>query len=120
MLYLFLPELVIWVLNLLFLKEEYGNTSSDSSDEDYMVTSSPDKNNSDKEATETEHGKESGVLELDQKASESTHNRRCVKKFAVEGTVSLLPRSCEDSEAPVASSKSTSKTLYGKHATQVL
>ncbi|XP_074330163.1 pathogenesis-related homeodomain protein-like isoform X1 [Apium graveolens] len=100
--------------------EEYGNTSSDSSDEDYMATSSPDKNNSDKEATATEHGKESGDLELDQKVSESTHNRRYVKKFAVEGTDSLLSRSCEDSAVPVASSKSTSRALYGEHATQRL
>lgn len=108
------------VTKSLFLKEEYGNTSSDSSDEDYMVTSSPDKNNSDKEATAMERGRESGDLELDQKASESTHNRRYIKKFAVEGTDSFLSRSCEDSAAPVAGSKSTSKTLHGEHATQVL
>lgn len=110
------------------MQDEYGNTSSDSSDEDYMVTSSPDKNNSDKEdevllnfgSVTTEHGKESGDLEPDQKASESSQSRRYVKNFAVEGTDSLLSRSLEDSAAPVTSSRSTSKTLYGEHATQVL
>ncbi|KAK1395106.1 Homeodomain-like protein with RING/FYVE/PHD-type zinc finger domain-containing protein [Heracleum sosnowskyi] len=108
--------------------EEYGNTSSDSSDEDFMVTSSPDKNSSDKEATvlldfgslNMEHGKESSDLELDQKASKSTHNRRSVQKFAVEGTDSLLSRPSEDSATPVTSSKSTSRTFYREHATQRL
>ncbi|KAL1831638.1 hypothetical protein ACET3Z_001289 [Daucus carota] len=110
--------------------EEYGNTSSDSSDEDFMVTSSPDKKTykSDKEARvllnfgslTTDHGKVHGDLELDQKVSESTHKRRYVKRSSVEGTNASLSRSCESSAAPVTSGKSTSKTLYGEHATERL
>lgn len=95
-----------------------------------MVTSSPDKKTykSDKEARvllnfgslTTDHGKVHGDLELDQKVSESTHKRRYVKRSSVEGTNASLSRSCESSAAPVTSGKSTSKTLYGEHATEVI
>lgn len=117
-----------FIYSFLILKEEYGNTSSDSSDDDYMDNMSPStKNNNTVEDDSVppnlenltmEHGKATGDLELDQKMSETTQNkRRFIKKFDVDGTNSTPARSRKGSSA--TSSKSTSRPSFGIHATQV-
>ncbi|WOH13932.1 hypothetical protein DCAR_0933445 [Daucus carota subsp. sativus] len=97
--------------------EEYGNTSSDSSDEDYMDLALPNtkKNISEEEdllspnlEVTTENGKESDDSEPDQKTNENTHNKRSSKtKFTVSGTNSTPARSCKGS--PTTGGKSTSR-----------
>lgn len=140
------------------MKEEYGNTSSDSSDEDYRDLASPktEKNNSDEkdsfslnlENLTTEHEKEIGDLELDQKTRESTEIKGRFKKNDVDGTNSTSAKSRRSSSATrgksssrlkkksdvdgtkstparlrkdssASSGKSTSRPSFGEHATQV-
>ncbi|KAK1402480.1 hypothetical protein POM88_002085 [Heracleum sosnowskyi] len=97
--------------------EEYGNTSSDSSDEDYRDLASPntEQNNSDEKdsfspnlETLTTDEKETGDLELDQKTCETTQIKgRFKKKFDVDGTNSTSAKSRRSSSA--TSGKSSSR-----------
>lgn len=110
--------------------EEYGNTSSDSSDEDFVDTALPKRRrtNSGKatlvspngETPTVKHGKDATELEPNQKDGESTHKRRTGKKFDVEGTDSPPARSRKDSSAPGSSGRSTTKSTYAEDVTQIL
>ncbi|KAL8156166.1 pathogenesis-related homeodomain protein isoform X2 [Apium graveolens] len=85
--------------------EEYGNTSSDSSDEDYRELASPntEKNNSDKKDSfspnpTTEHEKETDDLELDHKMRETAQIKGGIKKkLHFNGTNSTSSKSCRSS-----------------------
>ncbi|KAM7482449.1 hypothetical protein LguiB_007032 [Lonicera macranthoides] len=87
--------------------EEYGNASSDSSDEDYTDSDAPKKR-------ENNRGKVASVSP--ERESERTPKRRTSKKLDVEGPSSSLAR-------PWSAGKSTSKSTYkrlGETVTQRL
>lgn len=114
------------------MKEEYGNTSSDSSDEDYVDIALPKRKrtNSGKatlvspngETPTVKHGKDATELEPNQNEGEGTHKRRTGKKFDVEATDSPPARSRKDSSAPGSSGssgRSTTRSTYAEDVTQV-